>query len=1036
MKIFITRTLVLLLALVSAVTASGAFPPALMAATGPDLVIEEISTSPIEPALGEQITITVAVKNLGETTAAATLITCYLDDTILDTEPVETLEPGIATTVAFTWTANGGSHTVKAIADVNGTLAETDETNNTGTYALTTLAADLAIEAIAWTPANPSRDDNITISIIIQNQGTYRSKYSNFNFLIDGASRGISEIAPMEPGTSLIKTITWIALAGEHTFTAVVDEADTTREGDETNNESSITFNTMAPDLAVESISWTPEPPSKDDIVSFDVTIINLGAGRADVSNLAYYIDNLLIGSLQVPALNAGDSTIAAFTWRATLDAHNVRAVIDYVQAITETNESNNELNVSLITQPCDLVMTDVSWLPVKVSAGDDVTFTATLTNQGGGNAEASRTALFINNRMIGLMDFAPIDAGEEDSATITWTAEGGVHRIEFISDYFTKITESNEKNNRYNTSLTAALPDLVISGITFLPEKPMLDETVTITIAVKNQGDGDAPGSRIACFLDDTQETVKMIKPLEGGESAFTTYQWKVKSGHHVLRALADDDNNVWEADEKNNSNTVNIAPNLPDLAITNVSWSPADIIPGQEIIFNMDIENIGGVDAGVSRIVFYTDETISGYNDIDPVKAGEKTTCTFIWAAAEGRHTVSIGADSRGQITEIDEQNNTITISIPPPDLTVQDITFSPQVYLTGDTVTITANIINLKGNDTPGSTAKWYIDDLSTGTMEVPPLAAGERYDISFEWTAEAGVHTFEIAADTGNTVMEIDETNNKALTVSSTTTPDLEVDSINWKISSHLNSTDVTFTALLKNTGNCESGGFSMGYSFNNGPETVQKIASIPGSGTAELVFTAIFSKGEHNGDIILDINEEISETDESNNSYSFTFSTIAPDLVVRTITWGPVTANIGDNVTISAKVENIGLTKAENIYVVLSIDGTATSSISVAEIDTGSMVTLDFPWTALAGEHTIDVFADASHSGAECDETNNTRHRIIAFTQQEAQDKAIPIINPAATTGGGLLEKWWWLLLVIGGLLGLTMIYLTIRNMRK
>jgi uncharacterized repeat protein (TIGR01451 family) len=1007
-----------------------------MAAGTPDLVITEISLSPPEPSLGNEVTITAAIKNQGDANAKSTLMTCYLDDTILSTRTVETLDAGITATVAFTWTATGGSHTIKAIADVNEALAESDENNNSSTYSLTTLAADLTIESITWSPTNPSRGDNIVISIIIKNQGTYRSQYSNFDFMIDGGSRGITEIAPINPGNSTTKTFNWSVLSGEHTFKAVVDDTNYTKEGDETNNELTATLNTMASDLTIEKIVWSPESPSKDDAVSFNVTITNLGTGRADISNMAYYIDDMFINSIQVPALNAGASCNVTFTWTATLDAHSIRAAADYLLTIHETNEGNNELEASLITQPPDLTVSDLTWLPLDVANGDAVTFTATIENRGGGRAEASQASFAIDGSIMGFMDFPAIPAGEKKSLTITWTAVSGTHAVRLISDHLEKIVESNELNNRYDTSLTVALPDLIISSITFSPVKPALDETVTFTITVKNQGKGDAEGSRVACYIDNNLQTIKMMRNLNSGESGTTTYDWKITGGHHVFKAIVDDDRNVTEADEKNNSAAVNIAPDMPDLAITNVSWSPADIVPSQEIVFSIDIENIGSLDAGVSRIVFYVDDTASGYNDIDPIKTGEKITRSFTWPAAEGQHTISIVTDSKAQIQEIDETNNTAAINIPPPDLTVENITYSPQDFLTGDKVVITAAVTNKKGNDTPGATAECYVDGFSIGSGELPSLAAGESHDVSFEWTAEPGAHSFKIIADIDNTVMETDETNNEDETISATTTPDLEVGDIGWQTYSHLSSNEVTFTVQLKNNGACESGDFSLQYSFDDGIETVQQMTTIPGGGTAELIFTAILATGEHTADIILDIDEKISETEEGNNHRVFSFSTAAPDLVVRSITWSPITADIGDSVTLTVKVENLGLTRAFNTNLSLIIDGAASGSIDIPEIDTGTTLTLDFPWTAIEGEHKINVQADASQSVAECNETNNTRDRTISFTKREAPGKPSQIINPAAAAGGGLLETWWWLLLVVGGLLGLIMLYSTIRNMRK
>jgi len=236
--------------------------------------------------------------------------------------------------------------------------------------------------------------------------------------------------------------------------------------------------------------------------------------------------------------------------------------------------------------------------------------------------------------------------------------------------------------------------------------------------------------------------------------------------------------------------------------------------------------------------------------------------------------------------------------------------------------------------------------------------------------------------------------------------------------------------------VENAGTVPSGEFSIKYRFDDANATVRKMASVPAGGTAEFNFIAILAAGKHTAKIILDTEDEVSELDETNNESVLSFSTTAPDLFIRSITWEPLTAGIGDTITISAKVENRGGEKATDTRFSLAGDGVATGFINIPEIGAGATATADFSWTAAEGEHEIVITADADGLIQESNETNNVKDRTITFTKQEAPPKKTPVINTGATTGGGLLETWWWLLLLVGGVLGLGVLYTTIRNMRR
>ena len=253
------------------------------------------------------------------------------------------------TTVTFSWQGTQGTHTIRAIADASEIIAETDETNNANTYTLTTLAPDLIIQSITWSPTNPSGGDSVVFSIVIKNQGNVQSHTTSLNFFIDGNTRGPREVAAINPGATLTKTYSWVVLTGQHTLQAVIDETDLNKESDEANNELTITFSTGALDLAFQNVVWSPQNPSKYDTVTCNVTVINLGQGRADIWHLAYFIDGTLKSTIQGPSLEVSASTNISFSWQTLQDKHDIKILLDYYSQINESDENNNHWQSEII---------------------------------------------------------------------------------------------------------------------------------------------------------------------------------------------------------------------------------------------------------------------------------------------------------------------------------------------------------------------------------------------------------------------------------------------------------------------------------------------------------------------------------------------------------------------------------------------------------------------------------------------------------------------------------------------------------------
>ncbi|MBN1161218.1 MAG: hypothetical protein JXA17_04665 [Dehalococcoidales bacterium] len=1032
----VPRTIVLLLACILGMSAFGISQPKVSADTGPDLIVQDIALSPINPALGDTVTITVTIKNQGSAPATASYVTCYVDDSILTTKPISALDAGVMATATFTWEATGGTHIIRAVADASGIITETDETNNENTYTLTTLAPDLVIQSITWSPSSPSVGDSIVISIVIKNQGNTQSHATSLNFFIDGNTRGTQDVAAINAGASLTKTYTWTALTGQYNFRAVIDEADNNEESDEDNNELTVTFTTGSIDLAFQAVVWAPQNPSKYDVVTCNVTVINYGQGRADSWFLAYYLDGTLKSTISGEPLESGASTNITFSWETLQDTHDIRIVLDYYEQLSETDETNNEYTVTISTLLPDLVVSDISWEPENPGVGDEVTFTVTIKNQGSGSAAASRAASYIDNRFISYLTVPALDADAETTATFSWSATSGTHSVRMFVDFDRVLNESNSDNNDTKVSVTVAPPDLIVQNISWSPEEVTIDETVTFTIEIKNQGDGRALDFHVAYFMDDVVLSSKLISRLDAGASVNATCEWQVLNGRHTFKAIVNYNNYIIESDTTNNENTIIFAPKLPDLAIAGITWSPADMPVGKNVIFTISIENDGLISAAPSRMVFYVDGNAAGYVDIIRLEPGATTYGYFTWAAAEGSHVITVILDSTNQIEEIEEANNTRIINIPLPELIVDGITFSPGNVQSGETLEITALVKNQGASHTEDFRTSLYVDGVLVSTQEVTGINSGESTSQVFSWVAEPGLHTFKITLDIDDTVIESNETNNEMETDYATATPDLIVEDISWTISDELNSNEATFTITVRNIGNGNAAASQVRYWFDSYPAEYKNIASIPAGETTAFSFIIILSAGQHNINILADCEEMIDELDEDNNESVITFSTIAPDLVIRTISYSPLDAVIGDVVTISVKLENRGNSEASNTRLALSIDGSVVDYAELTELGIATSTTLEFQWTVTKGEHEILALIDADQAITESNEQNNTKSRTVSFSEASAPVNNSSGISSASTTEEGLIEQYWWMLLLLAGLFAFGAFFSTFRYLKR
>ncbi|MEU4219213.1 CARDB domain-containing protein [Actinoplanes sp. NPDC026623] len=143
------------------------------------------------------------------------------------------------------------------------------------------------------------------------------------------------------------------------------------------------------PDLTIPALSFSPASPVETDTVTLSATVRNAGNAGSPASNVNFYLGTAKAGTAAVPALAAGASaTVTANIGARDAGTYVVSAKVDEAGTIIEQNDANNSYTspTNLVVSPVsssDLVASVVSWSPGNPSAGQTVTFSVTIRNQG-----------------------------------------------------------------------------------------------------------------------------------------------------------------------------------------------------------------------------------------------------------------------------------------------------------------------------------------------------------------------------------------------------------------------------------------------------------------------------------------------------------------------------------------------------------------------------------------------------------------------------------------------------------------------------
>jgi len=316
-----------------------------------------------------------------------------------------------------------------------------------------------------------------------------------------------------------------------------------------------------------------------------------------------------------------------------------------------------------------------------------------------------------------------------------------------------------------------------------------------------------------------------------------------------------------------------------LVDLSILKVSIEPRRMTEGMIAKINVSIHNDEGLDADNVVIEFIVDG-VAIENRTPSVPANATVITTFNWVAIAGIHNLTIKADPKNSIQEVDEANNDYTLEIEVytlPDLIMrpEDVSIEPESPIEGYLVNITVTIHNFGGTNATDFSAGFYIDDELIDSRLLSVLAASNK-TITFNWTAVAGTHNLTIKIDTNNLIAETNEGNNNATVIVivkewSSVLPDLAVfgSDISFSDEKPIEGEDVYINVTVRNLGVVEVPNVVVKIYIDDVTLNETTITLLTQQ-SASLVFKWKGEKGNHTVKVETDPYNIVKELNETNN----------------------------------------------------------------------------------------------------------------------------------------------------------------------
>ena len=533
------------------------------AAPAPDLVVESPTVSDSNPTAGNSFDLSATVRNqgAGRSSSSTTLryyrstdATISAGDTEVGTDYVGSLDASRTSDESIRLTAPSSPGTYYYGACVETVPDESDTGNNCSSAVEVTVGAapapDLVVESPTVSDSNPAAGNSFDLSATVRNQGTARSRsfttlryYRSTDATISARDTefGTDSVGFLDASETSNESIRLTAPSspGTYYYGACVDTV--SDESDIENNCSSGVEVTVgaapAPDLVVESPRVSDRSPVAGESFTFSAKVRNQGPGDATESVYLHYYRSA------DATIGTGDTEVGFRDYVGFLDASETSdesisltapsspgtyyygACVDAVSNESDTgNNCSSAVEVTVRpAPPSDLVVESPAVSNSSPAAGQSFTLSATVRNQGAGDATSSaylhyyRSAdatIGTSDTEVGSRDYVGfLDASETSDESIVLTAPSSPGTYYYGACVETVPDESDTGNNCSSAVEVTVRPappsDLVVESPAVSNSSPAAGQSFTLSATVRNQGAGRSWSSTTLRYYRSTDATI-----------------------------------------------------------------------------------------------------------------------------------------------------------------------------------------------------------------------------------------------------------------------------------------------------------------------------------------------------------------------------------------------------------------------------------------------------------------------------------------------------------------------------------------------
>jgi subtilase family serine protease len=655
-----------------------------VASAAVDLIIQTPAVTPSTLAAGNNLSASCYVYNQGNSYASYSYLGYYLStnatwdasDVLLSynyTSGLYALNSyyNSSSLTIPVGTAPGGYY-ILFYTDIYNFAAETNETNNVNSVAITVVAP--SIDLIVQTPVLGSSSvpagNSVAANCYVYNQGLTVSPYSYTGYyLSSNATWDAADVLltytttySLNGGSSLYNSASLSipsgTTPGSYYILFYADYSGLVSETNETNNVSSIAITVIAPtiDLIVQTPTVTTTTLASGNSTSATCYVYNQGNSYASYSSTGYFLStnatwdaaDISLAASYTSGLNSAgsyyNSTAITIPAGTTPGAYYILFYADIYNYLTEANETNNVSSVAItvIAPSIDLIIQTPSLGSSSVPVGGSASASCYTRNQGATSSPSSSTGYYLSTNTTWdaadiFLSYSNISALATNSSyygsttfSIPAGTATGAYYILYFADYASNISETNETNNVSSLpiTVTAASVDLIV-------QSPSMASSVNpgsylyVSYYIYNQGTTSSTSNYTGFYLSsnstwdagDVYLSSTYAYATSGGYSDYGSTYLTIPSGttvgNYYILFYADYLNTVSETNETNNVYAVPVSVAVPsvDLIIQTPSLPASSVTAGSSINATCYVYNQGTNYASSSYTGFYlsTDATLS---------------------------------------------------------------------------------------------------------------------------------------------------------------------------------------------------------------------------------------------------------------------------------------------------------------------------------------------------------------------------------------------------------------------------------------